>query len=65
MVEIRIPMGWASYLKDFIMLSTSVCNMVWVRTLNRYKKVLVAENVELAFIWELSVDQQESHFQEG
>jgi hypothetical protein len=35
-VEINIPMGWASYLKDFIISETSVCNIVWVITL-RYK----------------------------
>jgi hypothetical protein len=31
-VEINIPIGWASYLKDFIMSYTSVCKIVWVMT---------------------------------
>lgn len=28
MVEISIPMGWASYLNDFIKVETSVCKSV-------------------------------------
>jgi hypothetical protein len=56
MVEIRIPMGWASYLNDFIMFSTSVWSMVWVRTLNIGLKLLLIEDFSLVFIGELSVD---------
>lgn len=33
-VEISIPIGWASYLKGFIIFCTSVCNIVWLITLS-------------------------------